>query len=107
MAAMPKPVLTIKRIEHFGDARDDKISTELNKTRREEAEFFSELKHLEIKFDFEKGTPLQNGDTFLVNAGQITHTGPLKENVREGVYPYSVKAQGLGAGTDPQIIVTN
>jgi len=107
MAAMPKPALTIKRIEHFGDPRDEKISTELNQPRREEAEFFSKLKDLEIKFDFQEGTPFQNSDTFVVNAGQITHTGPLKGNVSEGIYRYSVKAQGLGAGTDPQIIVTN
>ncbi len=106
MAAQPKPALTIKRIEHFADDRDEKISTELSKGRHEEAEFFSQ-RNVEITFDFKEGTPFRNGDTFPVSAGQITHTGPLKENVREGVYHYSVKAQGPGAGADPQIIVTN
>ena len=108
MAAMPKPALTIKRIEHFGDARDEQIFTSLSKGKHEEAEFLSE-RDVEVLFDFEEGTPFRYGDIFRVSAGQVVHSGPLKDNVKVGEhYRYSViPMTGSVGGTDPEIIITN
>ena len=105
MATMPKPALP-KRIEHFGDQRDESITTTLRKGRREEVEFFSQ-RDIRVVFDFEEGTPFHQGSEFLVRAGQATPSGPLHERVAAGhKYRYRVHAmQGGGQGADPTIII--
>ena len=106
MATMPKPVPPIKRIEHFGDHRDEMIVTTLSKGRREEVEFFSK-REIKVAFDFEEGTPFHKASEFLVRAGQITSSGPLHERVAAGEkYRYRVyDMKGAGPGADPTIII--
>jgi len=106
MATMPKPVPPIKRIEHFADQRDEMIVTTLSKGRREEVEFFSK-RDIRIVFDFAEGTPFQKASEFLVKAGQIASSGPLRETVGAGEqYHYRVHAmKGTGPSADPTIII--
>jgi hypothetical protein len=106
MAAMPQPqpALTIKRIKHFGDARDEQVFTSLSKGKREEAEFFAECN---VEISFGKRTPFRDNNTFQVRAGQATHSGPLKDEVKVGEhYRYRV-VPIKGPGADPEIIITN
>ena len=106
MATMPKPGPPIKRIEHFGDPRDEMIVTTLSKGRGEEVEFFSK-RDIKIVFDFGEGTPFQEASEFLVRAGQIASSGPLRETVGAGEqYHYHVLAvKGAGPSADPTIII--
>jgi hypothetical protein len=106
MATMPKHVPPIKRIEHFGDPRDEMIVTTLSKGNREEVEFFSK-RDIKIVFDFAEGTPFQQDSEFLVRAGQTTPSGSLHERVAAGEkYRYRVHAmKGTGPGADPTIII--
>jgi len=106
MATMPKPVFPVKRIEHFGDPRDEMIVTTLSKGKREEVEFFSK-RDIRIAFDTAEGSPFQKASEFLVKAGQTTPSGPLRQTVAVGEhYHYHVHAAtSAGPSADPTIII--
>ena len=106
MATMPKPVPPTKRVEHFGDHRDEMIVTTLSKGKGEEVEFFSK-RDIRLAFDFEEGSPFHHGHEFLVKAGHVTSSGPLHEKVEAGEkYRYRIHhLKGQGQAVDPTIII--
>jgi len=106
MATMPKPVPPTKRVEHFGDHRDEAIVTHLSKGKGEEVEFFSK-RDIRVAFDFEEGSPFHHGREFLIKAGRVTSSGPLHEKVEAGEkYRYRIHdLKGQGQAVDPTIII--
>jgi hypothetical protein len=112
MAAMPKPSLPKpKRIEVFGDHRDEKIKTHLSKGKLEHAEFFCQDRDVYVMFDSDEGSPFES-NCFHVYKGKEkgVASGPVKEKGVPigGAYRYTVRPMtGTFPGADnPEIIIT-